>query len=146
MYFQIKTLPSEPRLDKVARSFRMRRMKGDKVMKILTVLLLCGFRILAADSTNEVKLAVGQTYSISLDSNPTTGYSWKLASPTNSVFELVTNSYEPGKHPNGMVGVGGVEHWTIKAIGKGRAELTLDYMRPWEKVAVKTNALTIVCQ
>ena len=115
-------------------------------MKLLTVLLLCGIRILAADTTNEVKLAVGQTYSIDLDSNPTTGYSWKLASPTNSVFMLVTNSYEQGKHPNGMVGVGGVEHWTFKSIQKGRAELTLEYMRPWEKVAVKTNSLTIVCQ
>jgi inhibitor of cysteine peptidase len=115
-------------------------------MKILTVLLLCGFRILAADNTNEVKLAVGQTYSIDLDSNPTTGYSWKLANPTNSVFMLVTNNYEPGKHPAGMAGVGGVEHWTIKATQKGRAQLTLEYMRPWEKVAVKTNSLTIVCQ
>ena len=116
-------------------------------MKIFTVLLcLCGFRILAADNTNEVKLAVGQTYSVDLDSNPTTGYSWKLASPTNSVFMLVTNSYEPGKHPTDMVGVGGVEHWTFKAMQKGRAELTLEYMRPWEKMAVKTNSLTIICQ
>ena len=115
-------------------------------MKILTVLLFCGFRIFAADTTNEVKLAVGQTYSIDLDSNPTTGYSWKLASPTNSVFMLVTNSYEPGKHPTGMVGVGGVEHWIFKTMQKGRAELTLEYMRPWEKVAVKTNSLAIVCQ
>ena len=86
-------------------------------MRILAALLLCAFRIQAADSTNEVKLAVGQTYSIDLDSNPTTGYSWRLVSPTNSVFMLVTNTYEPRKNTERLVGSGGMEHWTFKAVG-----------------------------
>jgi inhibitor of cysteine peptidase len=121
-------------------------VKGAGFIKIPAVLLLCAFRMLAADSTNEVKLAVGQTYSIDLDSNPTTGYSWALASPTNGVFMLVTNTYEPRKTAAGVVGSGGVEHWTFKAVGKGRAELTLEYMRPWEKVAVNRKDVTIVCE
>jgi len=115
-------------------------------MRILAALLLCAFRIQAADSTNEVKLAVGQTYTIDLDSNPTTGYSWRLVSPTNSVFMLVTNTYGPKKNTERLVGSGGVEHWTFKAVGKGRAELVLEYMRPWEKEAVNRKDVTIVCE
>jgi len=115
-------------------------------MRIPIVLLLCAFRLQAASGTNEVKLALGQTYSMNLDSNPTTGYAWKLASPTNQVFTLVTNYYEPRKNGKRLVGSGGVEHWTFKAIQKGRAELVLEYARPWEKAAIKKTNVVIVCQ
>jgi inhibitor of cysteine peptidase len=122
-------------------------MKGAGFMIILApLLLLCACQVQAGDTTNEVKLAVGQTYTIDLDSNPTTGYSWRLASPTNKVFMLVTNTYEPRANNQRLVGSGGVEHWTFKAVGKGRAELALEYVRPWEKVTVNRKDVTIVCE
>ena len=124
----------------------MKGVKGAGFVRILAALLFCAFQLQAADSTNEVKLAVGQTYSINLDSNPTTGYSWKLASPTNQVFMLVTNSYKPRKNTTRVVGSGGVERWTFKTVGKGRAELALEYVRPWEKEAVGRTNVAIVCE
>ncbi len=121
-------------------------VNGVQLVIILAALSFCALHLQAADNTNEVNLAVGQTYSLDLDSNPTTGYGWKLASPTNGVFMLVTNTYEPGKNAASVVGSGGVEHWTFKAVGKGRAELVLEYVRPWKKKAVSRKAVTVVCE
>jgi inhibitor of cysteine peptidase len=32
-----------------------------------------------------------------------------------------------------MVGAGGTEIWTFRAVRKGKTTLTLGYVRPWEK-------------
>ncbi len=34
---------------------------------------------------------------------------------------------------NGMLGQGGTETWTFKAVGKGTQTIRMEYMRPWEK-------------
>jgi inhibitor of cysteine peptidase len=115
-------------------------------MKLLATILLCAGCLRAAAGTNEIQLAVGQTYSLHLDSNPTTGYRWSLVSPANQVVVLVTNSYEPSAHKAGLVGFGGMEHWTFKAVGQGRTELVLEYARSWEKVAVRKTNVVVVCK
>jgi inhibitor of cysteine peptidase len=115
-------------------------------MRLLATILLCAGCIQAAAGTNEIQLALGQTYSLHLDSNPTTGYRWCLVSPSNQVVMLVTNSYEPSAHKAGLVGSGGMEQWTFKAVGKGRTELALAYARSWEKVAVRKTNVVIICK
>ena len=116
------------------------------LLKILIALLFCAFHVEAADSTNTVRLAVGKTYSLDLDSNPSTGYHWKLTSPTNQVVVQVASTYEPMAHAEGMVGSGGSEHWTFKAVAKGRAQVGLKYARPWEKEAIETKNVLIICE
>jgi len=115
-------------------------------MRLLATLLFCASLSQAADRPGEIKLTPGQTFSLHLNSNPTTGYRWGLASPTNQIVQLVTNRYEPAKHKAGMVGSGGVEHWTFKAVGKGRTELVLEYARSWEKSAISKTNVVIVCE
>lgn len=81
-----------------------------------------------------VTVSPGRRFSLVLASNPTTGYQWQLvASPDPAVAVLVTNAYLP---PSGnLIGAGGDEKWTFRAVGPGRASITLIYVRPWEKDA-----------
>lgn len=78
----------------------------------------------------------GSTFTISMVSNPTTGYSWDLAEKLDS---KVLAESEPGKFlapPQSgepMAGAPGRQVWSYKAVGPGKAILTYNYFRPWEK-------------
>ncbi|MFH1347753.1 MAG: protease inhibitor I42 family protein [Candidatus Margulisiibacteriota bacterium] len=85
------------------------------------------------------KVSVGEEFTITLESNPTTGYQWQLARPLDDkIVGLGESKYEMEKQESvetGMVGVGGHEYWTFKAKGKGTTSIELKYVRPWEKDA-----------
>jgi len=80
-----------------------------------------------------IEVTVGEDFVISLDSNPTTGYSWQLASSLPAWLELIGSEYVPTPTEPGIVGSGGVEEWTFRANAEGTATITFEYRRPWEK-------------
>ena len=78
-----------------------------------------------------VEVKVGQEFNITLDSNPSTGYQWQLAKQLNgSILVLIGAQYIPSER--GRIGAGGTEVWTFKAVKSGTAEISLEYVRPWE--------------
>lgn len=78
----------------------------------------------------EVKL--DQEFTITLKSNPTTGYSWQIdTAPDENVARLVGSVFVAPQ--TRLVGAGGSEIWTFKAVGRGRTMVRLKYIRPWEK-------------
>jgi inhibitor of cysteine peptidase len=86
------------------------------------------------DSGKTVTVRPGDTVQIKLKSNRTTGYSWALAGKLDEkVLKSEGNEYKVDEHPAGMVGVGGNDVWTFKALAAGRTEIVLGYARPWEK-------------
>lgn len=92
-----------------------------------------------------LEVTAGQEFSITLASNATTGYHWELASPLDeAMVQLVASEY---KNPETrLVGVGGQEIWTFRAIGQGHTLINLKYVRPWEKdvAPVKTASYTVI--
>ena len=96
-------------------------------MKKLIIPVLAVALILAACGKEAVK---PQTVSITLDSNPTTGFSWQV-SQSEELFHVETE-YIEDKHEEGMVGVGGKETITLTPVKAGKTEVTLTYARPWE--------------
>jgi inhibitor of cysteine peptidase len=79
-----------------------------------------------------VKVRKGQTFTLTLRSNPTTGYIWQLGKPPeDGVIQFIDNQYRGDK--SGLVGAGGREIWTFKAVGTGETTIDLKYVRPWEK-------------
>ena len=81
-------------------------------------------------STIETK--VGDTFTIPLEANHTTGYSWRLAQPPDpAILKQLGEKYEEDN--SGGVGVGGVETWTFQAMAKGATTLVFEYARPFEK-------------
>ncbi len=112
--------------------------------KKILMTLLCGLLFTGCNSkqsgsenisedSNNRRVKIGETFVIRLESNPTTGYSWSLAGFDANVVEKVSNVYEPKKTAANIVGSGGNEIWTFKAIAKGETKLTFQYVRPWEK-------------
>ena len=71
---------------------------------------------------------VGKTFTISLESNPTTGYSWQ-AEFDPEYLELVNTGFVTD---SSLIGAGGVESFEFLALKQGQVEVTMIYKRPWE--------------
>jgi inhibitor of cysteine peptidase len=84
-----------------------------------------------------LRVGAGQTFSITLVANPTTGYAWQLDKKATSVgIAMVRSQYEPPSTQ--QMGAPGHETWTFKAPAKGTALLGLRYLRPFDKATVPT--------
>ena len=90
-----------------------------------------------------INVKTGQIFTIRMESNPTTGYGWQLSNTLDKKIILVTNVFIP---PDGkLMGAGGHEVWTFKAIGEGQMEISMNYVRPWEKdQPARTNVFTVI--
>ncbi len=77
-----------------------------------------------------VAVGVGQHFSVELDSNPTTGYSWQLSAPPGAQVTLVDEDYTPAGPQT--AGSGGVQRFTFEAAATGTTSLAFAYVRPWE--------------
>jgi serine/threonine protein kinase/predicted secreted protein len=83
------------------------------------------------DSEKTIRLRPGGILSITLDSNPSTGYSWEVDSIDNQVLDQVG---EPEFKPDGNApGSGGKVSLKFIALKPGETILRLVYKRPWEQ-------------
>lgn len=99
--------------------------------------------VTAQDAGTTVELVTDDEVVITLESNVTTGFAWTLArAPDDEVLELVDSTYvEPETE---LVGAGGEEVWTFRAIGAGATDLELSYERSSGETAGEPFALTVV--
>jgi inhibitor of cysteine peptidase len=86
--------------------------------------------------SKEVAAAVGDSFTVKLCSNPTTGFQWsesaQISDPT-VVQQMKHESLPPETEATeGLVGAPGNEAWTFKALKKGTSTISLEYGRPWE--------------
>jgi inhibitor of cysteine peptidase len=89
------------------------------------------------DNGSEVELHKGQTFVVTLDSNPTTGFSWGVGTIDEEVVQQVGQPiFEAESQLGEVVGAGGSETLRFLAAGTGESDLQLTYRRPWEE-AVK---------
>jgi len=78
-------------------------------------------------------------FSIKIESNPTTGYSWALQPLKEEEKNLVKfkeqKVEEPGEKPGEqrLLGAPTYEIFTFEALAPGEAVIQLHYRRPWEK-------------
>ncbi|MCC7165668.1 MAG: protease inhibitor I42 family protein [Anaerolineae bacterium] len=87
----------------------------------------------ASDNGSTVDMAVGDTLQVELPTNPSTGYSWKVASNNASVLvPLGAAQFDLKAQTTPMPGAGGTQTFHFQAVGKGQTPLTLVYVRPWE--------------
>jgi inhibitor of cysteine peptidase len=85
----------------------------------------------AADKGSQVSVKVGGQIVITLDCNPSTGYTWEAQGLDATIFKQVGEATFVSSDP-GMVGAGGTLSFTFKVLKAGTASLTLVYHRPWE--------------
>lgn len=88
-------------------------------------------------------LRVGKTMTVSLPSNPSTGYRWHWSN-REAVRHVDTAFWSYDTDRPGVPGAGGVERWIFRGLSKGRDTIRLEYRRPWETVAaVKDTSLYV---
>lgn len=95
-----------------------------------------------SDSGGTASLIPYQPLVVRLPTNPSTGYVWTYAVAGDDVLRLDTVTGE-APAADGMVGVPGIEVWSFRAQGTGRAVLTYIYARPWEKNALPAKSFTL---
>ncbi|MEI7912738.1 MAG: protease inhibitor I42 family protein [Verrucomicrobiota bacterium] len=128
-----------------------------KSLLLLTIAVLglagrtCGESAPPAEKdAKPVEAVVGKEFTITLDANHSTGYSWQLAKPlTETLVKSTTHSYQEAATEAGApprAGAGGKEVWTFKAISPGSTVIEFKYVRPWEKDTppVKTAKFPLV--
>jgi predicted secreted protein len=110
----------------------------------LCVLAVCSPAVLLADSHEDVSVAVGEEFQISLEANPSTGYSWSLAEPLPSWLKQTAKT-SVAANP-GLPGGGGTEYWTFRATASGNTTLTFQYMRSWVGVPERTCVVQVTAE
>ncbi|UCG09973.1 MAG: protease inhibitor I42 family protein [Dehalococcoidia bacterium] len=109
----------------------------------LTLVTGCGSAETYSDAEQAIDIGVNQEFTIALNSNPTTGYSWQ-ESYDESVLELVDKSYRPGAEAEPeVVGAGGTEYFQFKALQPGETELVMTYKRGWEEEYLEQLVFTV---
>lgn len=88
--------------------------------------------VYAKTDMNEINIKEGENFEITLDSNPSTGFSWEIAEELDgTIIEEVDNVYGSSNADNNdrppMVGAGGKEVWTFKALKKGETTIKMKY-------------------
>jgi len=85
------------------------------------------------DSGRPVEIRLGDSFTVELKSNPSTGYGWKMKdSPTEPrIIEMKAESFTA---PQGVsCGAPGKKFYRFSAVSRGKTTLHLLYLRPWEK-------------
>jgi predicted secreted protein len=80
-----------------------------------------------------MEATTNKTFNISLESNPSTGYSWQ-AIYDQDYFELVDQKFETSSD---LIGAGGKEVFYFKALKTGEKFIDFEYLRTWEKDQVQ---------
>ena len=83
----------------------------------------------------QLSLLPGQTTTISLASNPTTGYTWSIVSCPDHI-DVEEDDVQAGGR---AIGSGGRQTFTISAITTGHGTLVLQYARSWETRNAQTK-------
>jgi inhibitor of cysteine peptidase len=83
----------------------------------------------AAQTGTTVDAAVGDTVVVSLEANPTTGYTWELT--PGGTFDIVSSKYVADPNPDELAGKGGTQVVTLKVTKAGTSDLTGMYRQAW---------------
>ncbi|MCR5731842.1 MAG: protease inhibitor I42 family protein [Sphaerochaetaceae bacterium] len=111
---------------------------------ILALALFCSCQSKSISFVNgdEIKVHPGDDFTLELEENPTTGYSWSYEIEGDCIL-LASENYKQNKAKDGFVGVGGVHSFNFTALKEGYAKIKFCYMRPWENEAIETKEVNV---
>lgn len=113
----------------------------NKLFFLLTILALaltaCGGKSTEApvpqlqisDPGKNIEVVAGNEFKIIIESNPTTGYQWELIGELDAgIVQFVSKDYRANEPV--LIGSGGSDVWTFKAVASGETTITLGYYPP----------------
>ncbi|OGV26835.1 MAG: hypothetical protein A3F18_02635 [Legionellales bacterium RIFCSPHIGHO2_12_FULL_37_14] len=88
------------------------------------------------------------TFTISLPSNPSTGYSWSVVNYDKKLIKFIKQKYQPPKKDPKLIGMGGITNFYFSCLPKikrpASTDVELKYARPWEKNSGKITKVVVV--
>ncbi len=100
-----------------------------------------------SDNGSTTKISTGDTLTVELEANPSTGYLWIFGAPFDpNLLVMTSESYTKPEGSKGMVGVPVKRVMTFKAIAPGSTGLKLDYRRPWERNEKPVKSFELLIQ
>jgi inhibitor of cysteine peptidase len=132
--------------DKLMRTFIV--MSFFMVMALFSGCGAKGANLNETDNGKQITVKPGDVITLTLNSNPTTGYSWHVMEIDNAILAQQGDpEYKQASGTEGLVGAGGTETFHFKASGAGSVTLKLGYMRPWESVPpIETFSVQVIVQ
>lgn len=91
--------------------------------------------------TAKTSLRVGQTATITLDANATTGYEWNAELSNENVLAVRQDEYNAPKAA--VPGAGGSHSFSFQALKKGKCVVTVSYKRSFEDEPIETLKYTV---
>lgn len=80
-----------------------------------------------------VEVAAGDSFTVTLCSNPTTGFIWSESAQIGDQTVLQQTDHKfVASEGTEVVGAAGKEVWTFQAVKKGETSVSMEYSRPWE--------------
>ena len=102
---------------------------------ILFTLAACGsgseVNLDGSDNGNQVEVSGGQVLVVSLEGNPTTGYTWETEEVDQKVLRQLGDPQFEAE--SDAIGAGGVQTLRFETVTSGSTPLKLVYVRPWEE-------------
>lgn len=102
-------------------------------LKQASVEVSCDDFIKLQHISQEVEVAVDGSLTVTLCSNPTTGFLWVESAQISdlTVIQQTSHKFVPPEE-TGVAGAAGKEIWTFEALKKGTSTISMEYSRPWE--------------
>jgi len=101
--------------------------------------------------SQEVEVTVDGSFTVTLCSNPSTGFQWSESAQISDQTVLQQTAYEFVPPTDGLLlapGTPGKEIWTFQALKKGDSTVSMEYSQPWEggEEATWTFNLTVTVE
>lgn len=84
---------------------------------------------------------LGDAVKLTLETNPSTGYTWTLTTDNPTVAVLETRKLQTDK--NGACGSPATETFLLRCVNRGTANIQMQYLRPWERHPIKRIEIKI---
>jgi inhibitor of cysteine peptidase len=128
----------------------MKKSSMSIVIALFTLTLLAACKpagLTEVDNGRTIEISKGASLSITLQSNPSTGYAWTVATIDSTILQQQGDKvYQQGNTDPNVVGAGGTETFTFKGLTAAQTTLQLIYSRVWETdvAPLQTFEITII--
>jgi predicted secreted protein len=96
----------------------------------------------APENNTSQTVTLRKEFSVTLPSNPSTGYGWKVAAYDREFLQLLRNRYQKPDQPR--PGAGGQELFDFLPLKSGTTSIVFHYQRPFGKQAVRELRHTVI--
>jgi inhibitor of cysteine peptidase len=127
----------------------MKKILTIAITGLITLLLCMGCSAKDMNITEDmngqtISIVTGSKITLSLQSNPTTGFNWEIVDFDPSILSLVGEPYY--KSDSALIGSGGVLTYTFQVLNQGTSNLKLVYQRSWEKEIAPAQTFEVIVE